>query len=95
VIDLLDEASNEQLLDHFTDEILLLNGLLLGFLLDRSGVGVDLHTVLNHLPWDPRHQRRLPSKHVYIGPKEGDECECLFTIQIPRAAKGLHTWCSK
>jgi hypothetical protein len=66
------------------DDILPLNGLLLGFLLDRSGVIVDLRMVLNHLPWDPRNPWPLPGKHVYIGPEEGDECEFLFTIQIPR-----------
>jgi hypothetical protein len=55
VMDLPDEASIEQLLDLFTDEILLLDGLLPGFLLDRSGIEVDLQMVLNHLPWDPRH----------------------------------------
>jgi hypothetical protein len=48
VVDLPDEASIEQLLDLFTDEILALNGLLPGFLLNRSGVGVDLQMVLNH-----------------------------------------------
>jgi hypothetical protein len=55
VVDLPYEASVEQLLDFFTDEVLPLNGLLLGSLLDRSGVGVDLQMVLNHLPTDPRH----------------------------------------
>jgi hypothetical protein len=42
VVDLPYEASVEQLFDLFTDEVLPLNGLLLGPLLDRSGVGVDL-----------------------------------------------------
>jgi hypothetical protein len=42
VMDLLDEASIEQLLDLLTNEILLLNGLLLWFLLDGSDIGVDL-----------------------------------------------------
>jgi hypothetical protein len=42
VMDLPDEASIEQLLDLFTDEILPLNRLFLGLLLDRSGIGVDL-----------------------------------------------------
>jgi hypothetical protein len=36
--------------------------------------------VLNHLPRDPEHLRRLPSKHVYISPEEGDELEFLFGI---------------
>jgi hypothetical protein len=45
--------------------------------------------VLNHLPGDPRHLRRLLGKHIYIGPEEGDECEFLFAIQIRRYAGGL------
>jgi hypothetical protein len=37
------------------DEVLPLNGLLSRFLLDRSGITVDLQMVLNHLPGDPGH----------------------------------------
>jgi hypothetical protein len=55
VVDLPYEASVEQLLDLFMDELLSLNGLLLGLLLHRPGIGVDLHMVLNHLPMDPGH----------------------------------------
>jgi hypothetical protein len=40
--------------------------------------------VLNYHPRDPRHLRRLPDKHVYISPEEGDEREFLFAVQIPR-----------
>jgi hypothetical protein len=82
VVDLPYEASVEQLLDFLTDEVLLLNGLLLGPLLDRSGVGADLQMVLNHLARDPRHLRRLSGKHVDISPEEGDEHEFLFAVQI-------------
>jgi hypothetical protein len=82
VVDLPYEASIEQLLDFFTDEVLSLNGLLLWPLLDRPGIEVDLQMVLNHLPRDPRHLRRLPGKHVDISPEEGDEHEFLFAIQI-------------
>jgi hypothetical protein len=74
------EASVEQLLDFFTDEVLPLNGLLPRPLLDWSGVGVNLHMVLNHLPRDPRHLRWLPGKHIDISLEEGDEHEFLFTI---------------
>jgi hypothetical protein len=42
VVDLPDEVNVEKLLDLFTDEVLLLNGLLLGLLLDRSDIRVDL-----------------------------------------------------
>jgi hypothetical protein len=57
VVDLPYEVSVEQLLDFFTDEILPLNRLLLGFRLDRSGVRVDLQMVLDHLPRCPRHPK--------------------------------------
>jgi hypothetical protein len=89
VVDLPDEASVKQLFNLFSDKVLLLYGLLSGLLLDRSGIGVDLQMVLNHQPGDPRHLRWLPGKHVYIGPEEGDECEFLFAVQIPRYAGGL------
>jgi hypothetical protein len=82
VVDLPYEASVKQLLDFFKDEVLPLNGLLLGSLLDQSGIRVDLQMVLNHLPRDPRHLRRLPGKHVNISPEEGDEREFLFAVQI-------------
>jgi hypothetical protein len=82
VVDLQYEASVEQLFDFFTDEVLPLNGLLSGLLLDRSGVGVDLQMVLNHLPRDPRHLLWLPGEHVDISPEEGAEREFLFAVQI-------------
>jgi hypothetical protein len=84
VVDLLYEAGVEQLFDLFMDKVLRLNGLLPGPLLDRSGVGVDLQMVLNHLPRDPRHLRWLPGKHIDISPEEGDELEFLFAVQITR-----------
>jgi hypothetical protein len=49
VVELPDESSLEQLLDFFTDEILLLNGLLLGLLLHHPGVGVDLQISITSL----------------------------------------------
>jgi hypothetical protein len=55
VVGLSDKASVEQLFDFFTDEVLSLNILLLGLLLDWFGVEVDLKIVLNHLPRDPGH----------------------------------------
>jgi hypothetical protein len=55
VVDLPDEADIKQLLDFFMNEVLSINGLLLGLLLHWPGIGVDLHKVLNHLPRDPRH----------------------------------------
>jgi hypothetical protein len=84
VVDLPDEASVEQLFDLFTDEVLPLNGLLLGPLLDRPDVRVDLQMMLNPLPRDPRHLRWLPGKHIDISPEEGDEREFLFAVQITR-----------
>jgi hypothetical protein len=55
VVDLPYEASVEQLLEIFMDEVLPLNGLLLGLLLHRPSVRVDLQMVLNHLPRDLGH----------------------------------------
>jgi hypothetical protein len=81
-MDLPYEAGVEQLFDLFTDEVLPLNRLLSGPRLERSGVGVDLQMLLNHLPRDPRHLRWLPGKHIDIIPEEGDEREFLFAIQI-------------
>jgi hypothetical protein len=49
--------------------------------------------VLNHLPTDPRHLQWLPSKHIYIGPEEGDEHEFLFAIQVTRNTDGLGSVC--
>jgi hypothetical protein len=89
VVDLPDEASVKQLFNLFSDKVLSLYGLLPGLLLDRSGIGVDLQMVLNHLPGDPRHLRLLPGKHVYISSDEGDEREFLFAVQIPRYTGGL------
>jgi hypothetical protein len=54
-MDLSYEASVEQPFDFFTDEVSPLNGLLLGLLLDRSGIEVDLQIMLNHLPRDLAH----------------------------------------
>jgi hypothetical protein len=82
VVDLSYEAGVKQLLDFFTDEVLPLNGLLPGFLLDRSTIGVDLHMVFNHIPRDPRHLRWFPGKHVDVSSEEGDENEFQFAIQI-------------
>jgi hypothetical protein len=89
VVDLPYEASVEQLFDLFMDEVLPLNGLLPGPLLDRSGVGVDLQMVLNHLPRDPRNLRWLLGKHIDISSEEGDECEFLFVVQITRDTGSL------
>jgi hypothetical protein len=54
VVDLPDEASIKQLFNLFSNKVLLLYGLLLGLLLDRSSIGVDLQMVLNHLLGDPK-----------------------------------------
>jgi hypothetical protein len=89
VVDLLYEASVEQPFDLFMYEVLPLNGLLLGPLLDRSGVRVDPQMMLNHLPRDPRHLRWLPGKHINISPEEGDEREFLFVVQITRDTGSL------
>jgi hypothetical protein len=55
VVDLPYEASVEQLLEFFMDEVLPLNVLLLGLLLHRPSIRVDLQMMLNHHPRDPEH----------------------------------------
>jgi hypothetical protein len=55
VVNLPDKVGIEQLFDLFTNEVLPLNGLLLGLLLDWSGVGVDLQMMLNYLPMHLGH----------------------------------------
>jgi hypothetical protein len=89
VVDLLYEAGVEQLFDLFTDEVLPLNRLLLGPLLDWSSIGVDLQMMLNHLTRDPRHLRWFPGKHIDISLEGGDECEFLFAVQITRDTGSL------
>jgi hypothetical protein len=89
VVDLFDEASLQQLADLFTDEVLLLDGMLLWLLLDRPGIRVDLQMVLNHLPRDPGHLRRFLGEHVNICPEEGNERAFLFLSQVPADAGGL------
>ena len=55
VVDLLDEASVQQLVDLFTDEVLPLHGLIPRLLAHRLGVRVDLQMVLDYFPRDPGH----------------------------------------
>jgi hypothetical protein len=88
-MNLFDEASVQQLSDLLSDEVLPLNGLSLMLLTHRFGVRVDLQMVLDNLPRDPRHLRRLPCEHVGIFLEEGDEREFLFFLQITRNASGL------
>jgi hypothetical protein len=83
------EASIKQLLDFFMDEVLSLNGLLLGPLLYWSDARVNLQIVLNHFPRDPRHLRRLPGKHDDISVEEGDESKFLFAVQTTRDTGSL------
>jgi len=89
VVDLLDEVSVQQFVYLFTDEVLLLHGLLLRFLAHRLGVWVDLQVVLDHFSRDPRHLRRFPGKHVDICLEESDECAFLFLPQATRDASSL------
>jgi hypothetical protein len=93
VVDLPDKASVEQFFYLFTDEVLPLNGLLPELLLDWSSVGVDLQMVLNHLPRDPKHLRRLTGEHVNISLEEGNEREFLFVVLVSRDAGGLGSIC--
>ena len=38
--------------------------------------------MLDHLPGDPKHIRRLPCEHVLVCLEEGDELEFLFGVNI-------------
>jgi hypothetical protein len=51
--------------------------------------------VLDHLPGDPRHLRRLPCEHVSICLEEGDEREFLFFLQITRNVSSLGGICAE
>jgi hypothetical protein len=62
------------------DEVLPLDGLSARLLTHWLGVRVDLQMVLDHLPEDPMHLRRLPCKHVGIYLEEGDKREFLFLL---------------
>jgi hypothetical protein len=66
---------------------------LLGFLLDQSGVRVDLQMILDHLPRDLKHLRWFPDKHVNGSLEEGDECEFLFVVQITHDTGSLSSFC--
>jgi hypothetical protein len=88
-MDLIDEASVQQLLDLLTDEVLPLNGLSPRLMTHRFGVRVDLQMVLDHLPGDPRHLRRFPCEYANIYLEEGDERDFLFLLQVTRDACGL------
>jgi hypothetical protein len=92
-MNLFDEAGVQQLPDLLSDEVLSLNGLSPRLLTHRFGVKVDLQMVLDHLPRDPRHLRRLPCEHVGICLEEGDEREFLFFLQITRNASILGGIC--
>jgi hypothetical protein len=48
----------------FADEVLSLNELLLGLLLHRPDVRIDLQMMLNHLHRNSKYLRQLSSKHV-------------------------------
>jgi hypothetical protein len=50
--------------------------------------------VFNHLPRDPRHLRWFPCENGDICPKEGNEREFLFFLQIARDAGGLGRICA-
>ena len=38
--------------------------------------------MLDHLPGDPGHIRRLPCKHILVCLEDGDELEFLFGVKI-------------
>ncbi len=76
-------------MDHLTDEaslqelrhLLSNEGLTPHFLPDGPRVRPHGEAVLDHLPGDPGHDRRLPCEDVRICPQEGDERAFLFGVQ--------------
>jgi hypothetical protein len=75
-----DEAGIQQFSDLLSDEVLSLNRLSARLLAYWLGVGVNLQAVLDHLPGDPRHLRRLPCEYVGICLEESDKREFLFLV---------------
>jgi hypothetical protein len=84
-----DEAGVQQFPYLLSDEVLSLNKLSARLLAYWLGVGVNLQAVLDHLPGDPRHLRRLPCEYIGVCLEESDEREFLFLVQITRNASGL------
>ena len=80
--DLSDKSGNKELADLFPDELLTLGCLPPDLLLHWACVQEHNQVVLNHLPRDPGHVRRLPCKHVGVSPAEGDERAFLFATQV-------------
>ena len=76
-----DQTSCLKFLDLFCNELLPLQGLLLDFLLYRSGVWADNKVVLDYLPGNTGDIRWLPGKHIDIRPQEGNERAFLFVIK--------------
>jgi hypothetical protein len=83
----MDEVSVEQLLDFFTNKVLLLHRLLLQVLAHKLHIGVDQEFVLNHLARDLIYVRWLPGRHIDIGQEERDKLKFLFVPQ-PRTDAG-------
>ena len=61
--------------------MLPLQGLLLNFLLDRSGVWADNKVVLDYLPGNTGDIRWLLGKHIDIRVQEGNERAFLFVME--------------
>ena len=78
----MDESSVEELADLLADKLLALWRLPPDLLLHWSGVRMHGQMMLDHLPRDPGHVGRLPGKHVYVSPEEGDERAFLFAAQV-------------
>ena len=100
-----DQTSCLKFLDLFRNELLPLQGLLLDFLLDRSGMWADSKVVLDYLPGNTGVIRWFPGKHINIRPREGNKRAFLFVIEGGTDHKStistsqpcrdlLHLWCS-
>ena len=83
-----DQTSCFKLLDLLYNKLLPFQGLLLGFLLNGSGMWVDSKVVLDYLPRNTGDVRWLPSKHIDIRPQEGNERAFLFVVKDGTDSKG-------
>ena len=78
MIYLLDEAGGQKLVYLFSNRLPPAVVEAAKSLLDRPGAGFDVQGVLGDHPWDARHVRGFPHKHIEVRAEEVDERVFLF-----------------